>query len=373
MSATLDGARVAGLLGDAPVLESEGRSFPVEIRYEERAPATVAVEDAVAKAIREALAAESGSVLAFLPGQREIERTAERLAGRVGADVDIVPLYGNLDGKAQDAAIRPAPAGRRKVVLATVDRRDLDHHRRRARGRRLRPVAAAEIRAGDRASRGSRPCASAGRPPTSGPAAPAARSRASRSGCGAPSRPRRCRPSRRRRSSKPTFPACCSTAPPSASPIRRRFPSSIRRRLPALDEARALLADARRDRRRRPASPQRARRCAGSPCRCGWRIWSARPRRPAQALEAAQLAVLITERGLGGDSADLERRLSRFAGRTIAARHGGAAAGGAAGAGFTAPLRAGPAANAQAGPSVRSPRPARRATASVGKPAAPAS
>ena len=58
-------------------------------------------------------------MLAFLPGQREIERTAERLAGRVGADVDIVPLYGNLDGKAQDAAIRPAPEGRRKVVLAT--------------------------------------------------------------------------------------------------------------------------------------------------------------------------------------------------------------------------------------------------------------
>ena len=73
----------------------------------------------MAKAIRDALAEESGSVLAFLPGQREIERTAERLEGRVGADTDIVPLYGQLDGKAQDAAIRPAPAGRRKVVLAT--------------------------------------------------------------------------------------------------------------------------------------------------------------------------------------------------------------------------------------------------------------
>ena len=58
-------------------------------------------------------------MLAFLPGQREIERVAERLLDRVGAGTDIVPLYGNLDGKAQDAAIRPAPAGRRKVVLAT--------------------------------------------------------------------------------------------------------------------------------------------------------------------------------------------------------------------------------------------------------------
>ena len=99
-------------------MRSEGRSFPVDLRYDER-PGTVTVEDAVAKSIRDALVAESGSVLAFLPGQREIERTAERLAGRVGADVDVVPLYGNLDGKAQDAAIRPAPEGRRKVVLAT--------------------------------------------------------------------------------------------------------------------------------------------------------------------------------------------------------------------------------------------------------------
>src|SRR6185295_13673595 len=74
MSATLDGAMVAGLLGDAPLLRSHGRSFPVAVRYDDR-PGTVAVEEAVAKAIRAALADESGSVLAFLPGQREIERT----------------------------------------------------------------------------------------------------------------------------------------------------------------------------------------------------------------------------------------------------------------------------------------------------------
>ena len=119
MSATLDGARVAALLGDPPVVTSAGRAFPVEIRHRERGP-DEPVEDAVARAIRDTLADESGSILAFLPGQREIERVAERLEGRLPADVEVTPLYGNLDGKAQDAAIRPAPAGRRKVVLATA-------------------------------------------------------------------------------------------------------------------------------------------------------------------------------------------------------------------------------------------------------------
>ena len=118
MSATLDGARVASLLGDAQIIESAGRSYPVEIRHRER-PANMRIEDAMAAACRDVLAEEPGSVLAFLPGQREIERTAELLNGRVPADVDIVPLYGGLDGKAQDVAIRPAPAGRRKLVLAT--------------------------------------------------------------------------------------------------------------------------------------------------------------------------------------------------------------------------------------------------------------
>ncbi|MDP3898607.1 MAG: helicase-related protein, partial [Mesorhizobium sp.] len=118
MSATIDGARVARLMGDAPVITSEGRSFPVELRHEERGP-DEKIEDAMARAIRGALMREEGSILAFLPGQREIERTAERLEGRIPANADIVPLYGNLDGRAQDAAIRPAPEGRRKIVLAT--------------------------------------------------------------------------------------------------------------------------------------------------------------------------------------------------------------------------------------------------------------
>lgn len=118
MSATLDGAHVARLMGGAQIVESEGRAFPVELRYRER-PTEMRIEDAMTAACRQALAEEHGSVLAFLPGQGEIERTAELLCARLPADVDLAPLYGGLDGRAQDAAIRPAPPGRRKLVLAT--------------------------------------------------------------------------------------------------------------------------------------------------------------------------------------------------------------------------------------------------------------
>ncbi len=117
MSATIDGARVAQLL-NAPVIESTGRAFPVETRHIARDPGE-RLEDSVAAAIRLALRDEPGSVLAFLPGQAEIARTAERLAGRLPPDVDVVPLYGQLDPREQDRAVLPAPPGRRKVVLAT--------------------------------------------------------------------------------------------------------------------------------------------------------------------------------------------------------------------------------------------------------------
>ncbi|GEL40477.1 ATP-dependent helicase [Methylorubrum extorquens] len=118
MSATLDGARVAGLLGDAPVVESEGRAYPVETRHLDRDP-NQRIEDAMAAAILRALRADPGSVLAFLPGQAEIRRTAERLEGRLPDDTDLAPLYGALTQGEQDRAVAPAPAGRRKVVLAT--------------------------------------------------------------------------------------------------------------------------------------------------------------------------------------------------------------------------------------------------------------
>ncbi|NBB50947.1 ATP-dependent helicase HrpB [Rhizobium sp. CRIBSB] len=123
MSATLDTAGVARLLANsagegASVIEADGRMFPVETLYLGRNPAE-RLEDAVATAVRQALAAQTGSILVFLPGQGEIHRTAGRLAGRVGPDVDIAPLFGGLDRVEQDRAIAPAAPGRRKVVLAT--------------------------------------------------------------------------------------------------------------------------------------------------------------------------------------------------------------------------------------------------------------
>ena len=119
MSATLDGARVAALLGNAPVVKSEGRAFAVETRYlgrDQRAP----IERQVADAVQRGLRADTGSLLVFLPGAAEIRRTETQLKERVtDANVDIVALFGALDAREQDRAISPAPAGRRKVVLAT--------------------------------------------------------------------------------------------------------------------------------------------------------------------------------------------------------------------------------------------------------------
>lgn len=118
MSATLDVERIASLLSGPPVIISQGRSFPVEVRHRDR-PGDERIEDAVASIVLKTLSEEQGSILAFLPGQAEIRRVAERLEGRVGADVVITPLYGLLGQAEQDAAIRPAAAGMRKVVLAT--------------------------------------------------------------------------------------------------------------------------------------------------------------------------------------------------------------------------------------------------------------
>ncbi len=118
MSATLDVERIASLLSGPPVIISQGRSFPVEVRHRDR-PGDERIEDAVASTVLKTLSEEQGSILAFLPGQAEIRRVAERLAGRVGTDVVITPLYGMLGQAEQDAAIRPAVAGMRKVVLAT--------------------------------------------------------------------------------------------------------------------------------------------------------------------------------------------------------------------------------------------------------------
>ncbi len=119
MSATLDGARVAKLLGDAPVIASEGRAYPVDTRYLGRKP-DVQIERQMADAIATALRADAGSVLAFLPGAAEIRRTQTFLSERVSdPNTEIVPLFGALDATVQDRAISPPPKGQRKVVLAT--------------------------------------------------------------------------------------------------------------------------------------------------------------------------------------------------------------------------------------------------------------
>jgi ATP-dependent helicase HrpB len=120
MSATIDGARVARLMGEAaPVIESQGRAFPVETRYIGRDPA-LRLEEDVVRAIRRALAEEAGSILAFLPGQAEISRVADMLKERgLPPHIDLAPLYGALEREDQDRAVAPSPPGRRKIVLAT--------------------------------------------------------------------------------------------------------------------------------------------------------------------------------------------------------------------------------------------------------------
>jgi ATP-dependent helicase HrpB len=120
MSATLDGARVANLMPGAALIESEGRAYPVETRYLGRDPAQ-RFEDQVARAVSRALAEEEGSLLVFLPGQAEINRVAAALEERVKSpNVDLAPLYGAMDARAQDRAVAPAAPGRRKIVLATA-------------------------------------------------------------------------------------------------------------------------------------------------------------------------------------------------------------------------------------------------------------
>ncbi len=118
MSATLDGARISKLMDDAPVIESAGRAFPVETNYLSRDP-SARMEDDIAGHIRRIMGSTQGSALVFLPGQGEIRRVAERIEGRLSAEIDIAPLYGALTPQEQDRAIQPAPPGRRKLVLAT--------------------------------------------------------------------------------------------------------------------------------------------------------------------------------------------------------------------------------------------------------------
>lgn len=118
MSATLDAAAVTAVLGDARVVTSRGRAYAVEVRHV-TPRAGVRIEAAMATVIRDALARDEGSVLAFLPGAAEIRRTADLLDESLAGRAEVLPLFGDLPAAAQDQAIAPAARGRPKVVLAT--------------------------------------------------------------------------------------------------------------------------------------------------------------------------------------------------------------------------------------------------------------
>jgi ATP-dependent helicase HrpB len=117
MSATLDGAAVSKLLNDAPIVTSQGRSYPVDMRYLPRDP-DGPLPQTVCDSVMAALEKNEGDILVFLPGAWEIRRTQELLQARIGTRAELFPLYGDLPWEAQDRAIQPS-TGRRKIVLAT--------------------------------------------------------------------------------------------------------------------------------------------------------------------------------------------------------------------------------------------------------------
>jgi ATP-dependent helicase HrpB len=122
MSATLDDTSIAELLDQAPVIRSEGRSFPVDLLYTGRYEAGTWIEPRVVSVVQQALAEQPGSILVFLPGQAEISRVQSELEQQLSNQdrITVTPLYGDLSLQQQRAAIEPAPAGQRKVVLATA-------------------------------------------------------------------------------------------------------------------------------------------------------------------------------------------------------------------------------------------------------------
>ncbi len=310
MSATLDGARVASLLGEAPVIVSEGRAFPVETRHLDRDP-NQRIDEAMTEAVLRALRADPGSLLAFLPGQAEIRRVAERLAERVGPDTDIAPLYGALTPAEQDHAIAPATAGRRKVVLATS-------------------IAETSL-----TIEGVRIVVDSGlaRVPVYEPASGLTRlvtARASRASV-----------DQRRGRAGRTEPGICwrlwaeaatGALEPFARPEMltadlsgllldcaawgvtdpRKLAFLDPHPLPALAEARVMLSELEAlDAEGRLTPTGRALRALPLPPRLARMVLIAA--QAGRAHEAAELAAILVERGLGGDGVDLDMRLERFA------------------------------------------------------------
>lgn len=309
MSATLDGARVARLLGEAPIIESQGRSFPIDVRYQPRSPDET-IEDAMAGAIRAALTSEPGSVLAFLPGQREIERVSERLAGRLPGNVDVTPLFGMMENKAQDAAIRPAAEGRRKVVLATaiaetsitIDGVRVVIDSGLARLPKFEPATGLTRLETVRVSRASAE-QRAGRAGRTQPGVAIRLWRAEQTAALPAFTP----PEIMEADLSGLLLDCAAFGVSDPASLAFLDPPP----LPAQAEARALLRDLHAlDADNRLTEQGSAMRKLALPVRLAHMV--AEAARRGEASEASLLAVLLTERGLGGDSADLERRMDRF-------------------------------------------------------------
>ncbi len=307
MSATLDGARFSRLMDGAPVIESEGRSYPLELRHLGR-PAEARIDEPVAAAIRQALREAEDGILAFLPGVAEIERTAERLGDIPGAIVH--KLHGSLDPAAQRAAITPDPPGQRKIVLATsiaetsltldgirvvVDsglaRRP--RYDRAAGMTRLVTERASQASATQRAGRAARQgpgiayrlweaAATAGLPPYDPPEILEADLSALTLDCAlwGVADPRELR----------------WLDPPPAAAV-----AEARARLTTLE---ALDADG------RPTAHGKAIAALPLPPRLGHML--VRAGELGMAVTAARVAVLLGERGLGGNDADLESRMRRW-------------------------------------------------------------
>ena len=234
MSATAEAARLAALL-DATVIESAGRPYPVTLTHAARdLPAPRDLPDAMAGAIRAALAAHPGDILAFLPGMAEIRRTEAALAG---LPAQVLPLHGDLPPAAQDLALQPRPRRRAAGGAGDRDRRDLADGPRRAHRhrRRVPPRPAGSTPAP--ASPASSPPASPAPGPSSAPGGPGGKAPGWRSASG----PRRCiaacppttgrncwRPNCRRCASPaPSGPTCSAPRPPSCRFPTRRPPGRL--------------------------------------------------------------------------------------------------------------------------------------------------
>ena len=321
MSATLDTAAVATLLDGAPVIESRGRSFPVTLRHEDPR-ADTPISQTMANVIARTVTAESGNLLAFLPGQREIEQTKALLAHRLAPEIEVFPLFGALDAAGQEKAIGPAPPGRRKVVLATsvaetsltiddvhvvVDcgLARLPRYEPAAGLTRLETVKVSRASADQRAGRAGR-------------VRPGVAIRLWRSEQTA-ALPAFTRPEIMSADLSHMMLDCAAFGV--TDPTALRFLDQPPQ--PALREARALLLELRAiDENGQITANGKAIRSLALPVRLAHMVLQAA--RSGQARDAAELAVILTERGLGGNVVDLERRLAALrkdrTGRARAAR-----------------------------------------------------